>query len=610
MGNHFFDYQNFAQAYSNSAGQATGGQLSDFGILGKLIPLTLNSSPHWILNGQGQTDKLSGQSIYGQPYSYFNPLDPTVAASNVSVTNALYGALTNATLEQRQNSTSELFLALGHVLHHVQDMAQPQHVRNDNHCNPEAPDLELPSPIPAPPIPLNDLVCALIGNSFLAGYLPSAYEAYVLDHTYHGEYIKDVPPHTSLPVVNGGLALSDPRNWWYPPYAGAVDYGIAAYTSTNFFSAGTNLSYSGGKGIASSKEPVPAREDLTPAFQVASIADITQYYSRTIHDNLPDKPESADTQHLATAQSALGSIFSFVPGTAAFKLTDSIYQDQMQALVPKAVTYSEWFTDLLFNGAGALSATISGGYLFITNNSNYLLNYRDPNQQYSYATPFGLFADDGAGNRTGYSLYGTCAPTIYPKQTASCPLAEFYVDGKSNPAGFNWLPAGPGPSSYLLIYPGAPLMFTRVSAPACTVPGCLVAFTVKEDYTLNCPASLGGSSSETDYSFFYMYETPAKPGQFTLMSQFVLHMGLDESNLLLRPATSSAPLQLPATLTVEYGGSLETAYRPVASGQATVDSNGLSGSVTFSDDACSDSVVLSSTAFKQYTQGEPIPVIQ
>jgi hypothetical protein len=46
-----------------------------------------------------------------------------------------YRVLTAKTPAERQNAASAMLEAVGHVVHHIQDMAQPQHVRNDQHLH-------------------------------------------------------------------------------------------------------------------------------------------------------------------------------------------------------------------------------------------------------------------------------------------------------------------------------------------------------------------------------------------------------------------------------------------------------------------------------------------
>jgi len=47
----------------------------------------------------------------------------------------LYRALTLPSLQERKQYFGRTFETLGHIIHHLQDMAQPQHVRNDAHCD-------------------------------------------------------------------------------------------------------------------------------------------------------------------------------------------------------------------------------------------------------------------------------------------------------------------------------------------------------------------------------------------------------------------------------------------------------------------------------------------
>ena len=73
-----------------------------------------NRSPDWALEDAGDTP--------GQDYSYKNALD------------AFYKVLTLPTETERDLQWGRTFETLSHVIHHIQDMAQPEHVRNDLHC--------------------------------------------------------------------------------------------------------------------------------------------------------------------------------------------------------------------------------------------------------------------------------------------------------------------------------------------------------------------------------------------------------------------------------------------------------------------------------------------
>ena len=49
--------------------------------------------------------------------------------------NMIVDALTKSEKNIRKEHWGQFFQTLGMVIHHIQDMSQPQHVRNDNHCD-------------------------------------------------------------------------------------------------------------------------------------------------------------------------------------------------------------------------------------------------------------------------------------------------------------------------------------------------------------------------------------------------------------------------------------------------------------------------------------------
>ncbi len=84
------------------------------------IPLLNTTSPNWALEDNGDaTSNIAGQQqfSYKDARSYF------------------YNALTKPAKTDRDKAWGLTFQTLGQVIHHVQDMAQPQHVRNDAHLD-------------------------------------------------------------------------------------------------------------------------------------------------------------------------------------------------------------------------------------------------------------------------------------------------------------------------------------------------------------------------------------------------------------------------------------------------------------------------------------------
>jgi hypothetical protein len=99
--NHFFD--------PTRAGDANNGAAR--GVVSVLNP---SSSPTWALADRG--------TVNGQENSFRN------------ARSYLLNALTLGPKTERETAFTQTFQTLGMVIHHLQDMAQPQHVRNDLHC--------------------------------------------------------------------------------------------------------------------------------------------------------------------------------------------------------------------------------------------------------------------------------------------------------------------------------------------------------------------------------------------------------------------------------------------------------------------------------------------
>lgn len=151
------------------------------------------SSPDWILNGSNVP-----------VYTYEDLLA------------YLRGALAELTVESRNAYWALVFETLGHVIHHVQDMAQPQHVRGDLHFHRDWP---------------------IVGD-------PSLYEACT-------EAALLTPPptrrcgdplgHGLYPVVR----LARAREYWttVPTDAYGRGRGMADFTNANFVSKDSNFRF-------------------------------------------------------------------------------------------------------------------------------------------------------------------------------------------------------------------------------------------------------------------------------------------------------------------------------------------------------------------------------
>lgn len=176
------------------------------------IPLTVlgatlgRTSPDWALEDIA--------SISAQEYSYRDAHD------------YLFKALSLPTETERKKNFGLTFQTLGQIIHHLQDMAQPQHVRNEQHLdNPKE-------------------FLGIIPNPF---YNPSLYEDYTKNKS------------NNLPFDEyDAVSFDKARKYWV-----GGGKGLAEFTNLNFVSAGTNYKYRQGVPSPNSEYPSPALAETT-----------------------------------------------------------------------------------------------------------------------------------------------------------------------------------------------------------------------------------------------------------------------------------------------------------------------------------------------------------
>ncbi len=491
--NHFFDPQNSQNpgaplsttlsAIDSSATAQLAASVACF-IAPQLVeqppivlppPCTLNgpaSSKDWALAGLNQnlyvyqqpfliqlTPRITPRSFV--PYAPSPPTEcgPDADADGTFVCDygaakaAYWRALTEPTTLARSQATTRLFFNLGHVLHHVQDMAQPQHVRNDMHCD----------------VP----VCAKLVSLGVQGLgSKSAYETYVDEF---------VPANISA-FANLAAAGPQPLNKLPNPgfsikgafWSTADKRGMADFASDNFLSDGTMPTVEAGD-IRLTAPPnavldVDLKHPMPKAFQQEMLstqclvpghsAPLSAYYlTGSITD--PEHSGPANHGYDQTAANAPLGVFSLAPKAGSTTPGQSIewrvtgncvtYDQAMFLLIPQAIRYSAWFIDFMFRGSTTLSASLAAdGTLTISNNSSETVNTQ------GYGT-FTLYQDDSSDLR---SAVATCSasPVIAPNSMATCSLGS--------------LPSAPPPSgTYLLVYQGSlgdediQVAYTNVQAP-------------------------------------------------------------------------------------------------------------------------------------------------
>lgn len=327
-GNHFYN-------------PVTGQGLSVLGI-------TPNSSPDWAIEDKGD--------INGQDFSYKNARQ------------YFYDALTKSTKDERDKNFGLTFQTLGQVIHHIQDMAQPQHVRDDLHC-----DLVFP--------------CLIPGGIF-GLYAPSLYEKYTDQVRASLPFSGYSPVYVQAGFYTevGGNIFSTPRKFWRTSPEDQPDIsqgkGMAEFTNRNFVSAGTNFD------TALFPSPVPLlgpptvtpiqtllQEDGTcpnssdPACQLnGSVA----FYATNVTDSYTGRTVQNDrASTLSIFDQDLKQYNAVDPATgqpmSAFTLNRFNFHAAYPFLIPRAVAYSAGLVNYFFRGRIDIVPEAAGLYYRIRN---------------------------------------------------------------------------------------------------------------------------------------------------------------------------------------------------------------------------------------------------
>lgn len=286
-------------------------------------------------------------------------------------------ALTATKNAARELYFAQTFQALGQVMHLVQDMAVPAHVRNDftAHLAFQKADFSMPS--------------TWYGNT---------YEWYVKNNS---NIVNTSLTNIEVVTPPNGLltALWDANAYNGGNPSTSSNQGLAEYTNANFFSESTIF--------AELKDPTdihyfprPNKADtnaLEQEFQ-ASAMEVTAedgVQDRTIYVT---KNNSA---YKIAAYSFLGKRVArkiVADGIAPFRyvnewgynLDDEVYKDYAKELLPRAAGYSAGLVDYFFRGEINMEPDSgSPGQYVIKNKSNEAMS-----------GIFGLYYDDASGNRT------------------------------------------------------------------------------------------------------------------------------------------------------------------------------------------------------------------
>ncbi|MGH8582221.1 MAG: hypothetical protein ACREWG_05420, partial [Gammaproteobacteria bacterium] len=283
-------------------------------------------SPAWIIDGAGQEES--------ETFSYARAKE------------LLQTALAGSTRHVREAALGRTFETLGHLIHHLQDMAQPQHVRNDMHCDEWTTRLFESSWLRLP-------VCPVVG-----AYRPSAYEAYTFEHV-----------RAMLPSGYGTAdyaTFPEPSTFWH--MGGA---GIAEFTSHNFVSAGRNFRRDGGI-VTDPQYPSPNaalafidRRAITdtdllgPRGPEQPLAGEIQFVRTPVFDGYRPSPS---LNGRTSTYSIFDSDLEMVQREGSFTLNRFNYAAANEFLLPRAAAYSAGLINYFFRGRIEIALPADGVY--------------------------------------------------------------------------------------------------------------------------------------------------------------------------------------------------------------------------------------------------------
>jgi len=305
------------------------------------------SSPDWALAPRGSDSRQ--QFSYWDARQYF------------------YDALTGEKRVDRERSFGLTFQTLGHVMHHLQDMTQPQHVRNDVHCH--------------------ALACLAAGLD----RKPSLFEDWTEERDTRLALPMD-PASVGYDITGSPFTstFNSPRRFWHTETPGvnspANGKGIAEFTNRNFVSAGTNFDQP--------QLPSPPFFEL-PAFDASNKTEPTvlelcgtltdpkvnppcpellvsnfskhklTFYGTNGHDNFLGGPSPNLPNPRASTESIFDQYLQAQDGTRVFALNRFNFAQAHKQLMPRAVAFSAGMINYFFRGKIDIDADPNnpGGYL-------------------------------------------------------------------------------------------------------------------------------------------------------------------------------------------------------------------------------------------------------
>jgi hypothetical protein len=333
--NHFFDPRDGSALHLDPLRYPLPGILRD------AIDDASMTSPDWALGMSGKSQTLAQEFSYADLKNYY------------------FDALTNPDVAKRAKAYGRTFETVGRIVHHIQDMAQPQHVRNDAHVSDRDADNYCSNL--SPDDQLGTLVCAayeLIRN-------PSVYEAWTLQLT--SKFKQELPTEGYAPVYGSDPTDSSlfalPRMFWTNGGKGMADF-----TSTNFLSDGTMDQSPPDLGAQYEQTVATLCNGAVPSCGNVDLSRTVTFRSTTVIDKL--RGGAPMPNPYAASWSIFTPDFSDYAPNASPPWTVNrftIAYDHLY-LIPRAVGYSAGFINYFFRGDMEITPPYEGIYAIADTN--------------------------------------------------------------------------------------------------------------------------------------------------------------------------------------------------------------------------------------------------
>lgn len=285
------------------------------------VPLGLHSAPSWAM---GSAD------IFTQPNTpeagrrnHFSIFDAREAMYRALTGRNSLGQIRADKKDERDKYWATTFRALGDVLHLNQDMAQPQHTRNDAH----------------PPL----------------GGHTSVYEEYTEARATGGKFYKLNGSTVPLAPLDFGQYSPYPIPaftkygdfWSTSPGGGSLTgNGLADYSSRGFFGVGTNFN---------NKYPLPSNNPADFTAMDLSLTSSPRVKTKVFFGNVTDtlNPALSNGGVALSAESVWDRFLGLAlpgGGYSTYHLIKANYDDMASLLIPRAVAYSAGLINYFFRG--------------------------------------------------------------------------------------------------------------------------------------------------------------------------------------------------------------------------------------------------------------------